>query len=258
MPENKGVLSVLAMLLVSCAPSIRDPFGTALRQGVVPASSAPESLTVDLGVSLQRKGVPPFSARLYAQPYRRYRLDAFGFASQVEASYLWKDGRWTLLLNENREAREGSGDTLEMRDAGLKLPSVHALFGFLWGDPLPGFRDRDSGTMAWSGNTLRWKFQGVAWEAFFDSARGVFLEARSASLTLRYGRYRRVGNRVLPGEVEASSPGEPPLLLKVERVEDFPAWKRDPFALKIPEGYDRQSPDFPPDDGGLRQNGAEK
>jgi len=252
-----GLAAFILGPIISCAPPIRDPFGLALRQGQVPPPSAPESLTVDLGISLQRKGMAPFSARLYAKPYLQYRLDAFGFSSEVAASYLWSEDHWTLLLNDRREVWEGAGDSLNMEGMGLHLPSVNALFGFLWGDPLPGFRSRDAGTLIWSGDTLRWKFQGVPWEARFDSVRGTCLEAESPSLTLRYRQYRRYGNRILPREVEASIPGEPQLLMKVNRLEDLPLWKKDPFVLKVPKEYERGSPEFPPDDGGVPENGSQ-
>jgi hypothetical protein len=195
---------------------------------------------------------------LYAKPYQQYRLDAYGFSSEVAASYLWSKGRWHLLLNDRREVWEGQGDSLNVQEMGLRLPNVNALFGFLWGDPLPGFRHRDAGSMAWSGDTLRWKFQGTPWEARFDSIRGVCLEASSSSLTLRYRRYRYYGSHILPREVEASEPGQPALLLKVDEIEELPLWKKDPFAMKTPEGYEHRSQELPPDDGGSPENGSEK
>jgi hypothetical protein len=248
------LISIVILSVISCAPTLRDPFGLALHQGQVLTSTLPESLTVDLGVSLDRKGMPPFSARLYARPNHQYRLDAFGFSSQTEASYFWSEGHWTLLMNERREVWEGLGDTLDLEEMGLRLPSVNIIFGFLWGEPLPGFRSRDSGDQVWSDDTLHWKFHGTPWEARFDTIRGICLEARSPSLTLQYRRYRHYGNRILPEEVEVFTVGEPALSLRINRVEDLPGWKKDPFSFRIPTGYKRGTSEFSPDDGGPPRN----
>ena len=242
---------LLTVFLISCAPPIRDPFGTALRQGRVPSSVAPESLSADLGITPRQKGLSPFAARLYARPYHQYRVDAMGLVSTV-ASYVWAGDHWTLLLNEKREVWTGAGDTLDVEGLPLRLPGVNAVLGFLWGDPLPGFRNRDADTLAWSGDTLQWKVHGTRWQAIFDPVSGACLEARSSELALRYSGQRRYGSHVLPGEVEVFADGKSLLLMDINKVEEHPGWKKNPFELSVPASYERRSPEFPPDDGGGR------
>ncbi len=226
--------------LFSCAATVRDPFGLALRQGAVPVFAPPESLRVDLDLVPRQKGAPPFSARLYAQPNHRYRLDAFGFSFSVAASYLLAENHWTLLLNEKREAWEGEGHSLNLAAAGLHVPDMNAMLGFLWGNPLPGFQNRDDTALIWIGDTLHWSSGGIGWQALFDSRTGTCLEAHSSSIAFKYGHYRRFENRVTPGEVEVFTNGKPLLLLRVRAIDDHPVWKRDPFVLTIPEGYSRR------------------
>jgi hypothetical protein len=237
------LLAGLFGCLIGCAPSIRDPFGQALRRGRVPSSAPPESLTIDLGISPLQKGATPFSARLYARPYRQYRLDAFGWVSTA-ASYFWADGRLTLLLPEKREAWQGSGDRLEVEGLPLRLPGMQTLLGFLWSQPLPGFSGRDADSLSWSGDTLRWAVRGEPWQALFDD-RGLCLEVRSPALLIRYRKHRRFGTRVIPGEAEVFADGEPLVAIKVDRIDEHPAWKKDPFELRIPKGYALRQTEFP-------------
>ena len=222
--------AISILCLISCAPT-RDPFGLALRQGHTPVVAAPESLTVDLDIHINQKGAPPFSVRLYAQPYRRYRIDIFGFASQVVASYLWTDGHWKLSLNQRGQRWEGQGDSLSLDVEGvsLHLPDIHGVLGFLWGEPLPGFRNRDDSVLAWSGDTLRWSFHGARAEARFDPSNGTCIETQLETLQLRYGPVHRFGSRVIPEEVEVFVDGESRLTLKVKKVQDHPIWKKNPF-----------------------------
>lgn len=237
------------LLLVACAPT-KDPFGMALRAGHAPSVAIPESLSVELAVLPSQKGATPFSAKLYARPHQQYRLDAFGFASSIVASYLWTDstgspqagGHWTLLLNDKREVWEGEGDSLNLKSAALRIPDVHAVLGFLWGEPLPGFRNRDDSALAWSRDTLRWSSHGVNWAARFEASTGNCVEvlAQDGSLAFRYAKHQRYGSRILPGEVEVFVNGESMLLLRVTRVEEHPEWKKDPFALKVPDNYDHR------------------
>lgn len=232
-------LALCATFLIACAPT-KDPFGMVLREGRVPSLVVPESLSVDLSILPSRKGSTPFSARLYARPHQQYRLDAIGFTSVV-ASYLWSGGHWTLLLNEKRESWEGEGDSLSLESAGLHIPDVHAVLGFLWGEVLPGFHNRNDGLLAWSGDTLRWSSHGTHWAARFDSSTGNCLQVSTSdgSLAFEYTKHQRFGAQVLPGEVEVFVNGESTLLLHINRVEAHPAWKRDPFALTVPASYKR-------------------
>jgi hypothetical protein len=240
-----GVVAFL-LLLTACAPT-RYPLGLALRQGRLPPVSVPDSLRVDLEIlPLATPGAFPVSARLYAQPHRRYRLEVFGFASVIAASYLWQEGHWILLLHQKHAAFYGQGDSLIIEGQEIRIPDVHALLGFLWGEPLPNFLDRDGEALDWRGDTLRWSAHGIAWWARFDPASGACLEAHSPSLGLKYGALRSFSKRALPEEVRVVKDGHAMLALRVRQVEDFPAWKMNPFVLKVPSGYmrhDQEAPD---------------
>jgi hypothetical protein len=240
--RRNGMIAAAAFLGVSCAP-LKDPWGLAVLEGRVPdAVAAPDSLQADLGIHPQEAGMLPFSARLYARPRHVYRLDAFGFPTAVVASYVWNEGRWMLVRHDKRQVWEGEGTQLRIEDLPLRLPDVHAVLGFLWGEPLPGFAARDS--LSYSGvpapeGVVRWNFQGEAWEARFDPRTGLCREARSASLTLRYARYQRMGARVLPGAVEVLVDGVPIMNLRLRGLDEAPKWKKNPFALSPPAAYER-------------------
>ena len=247
----KAWLALCTAFLVACAPT-KDPFGMALREGRVTSLDVPESLSVDLSILPSRKGSTPFSARLYVRPHRQYRLDAIGFSS-IAASYLWTGstgspqagGHWILLLNEKRESWEGEGDSLNLESAALRIPDVHVVLGFLWGETLPGFHNRDDSVLAWSGDTLRWSSHGIHWVARFDASTGNCLQVSTSdgSLEFKYAKHQRFDASVLPGEVEVFVNGESMLLLHINRVETHPAWKRDPFALTVPASYKRLHPE---------------
>jgi hypothetical protein len=245
----------LLILLISCAPT-RDPFGLALLKGRTPSPAAPESLRVDVGIALSQKGALPFSARLYAEPYRRYRLDAFGFPSRIAASYLWIEGRWTLQLYAKREIFQGRGDSVSLDVDGLSLhlPDVHALLGPLWGDPLPGFRNRDSGTLARSGDTLRWSSRGINWLARFDSLTGLCLETHSSTLKFRYSHHQRQGARIVPRDIEVFLNGESVMELQVNQIDEHPVWKKDPFTLPGSGKWGLSDGGFPKEDGESSKN----
>lgn len=240
MKRSAVLFAGVGLMLLSCAPT-RYPPGLALRRaGAPPIVAAPKTLRADLVLIPRLKGAPSLSTRLNAEPNRRYRFDVTGFSSQILASCLWADKRWTLLLHERREAWEGAGDSIDLGNIGLRIPDIHAALGFLWGEPLPGFQEREDTALNWSADTLRWTTRGVRWQARFDSTTGICREARSPALLIRYGNYRRFENRVAPAEVELFVNGESVLLLKVKQIEDSPVWKRDPFVLTVPPGYFRR------------------
>ena len=226
-----------AGVLSACAPPLKDPWGLAVLRGEIPdARPVPHTLQADLGVRAEASGALPFTARLYAEPARRYRLDAFGFLTPVAASWLWRDEAWTLVRHDTREVVNGTGTSVTLEGATpLVLPDVHAVFGFLWGNPLPGFTGAalasDSGIVAWT-------HEGTAWRGRFDLKTGLCREASSAGLTLRYARHVLRGGLVVPGEIQVFLGTGRILTLEVRDRVAEPVWKKDPFALSIPAGYD--------------------
>jgi hypothetical protein len=219
----------------------------ALLHGREPDPVRNHSLRADLGILiLNPKGAPPLSGRLFASADSsgnvRFRLDIFGFPSLLAASWFQSANQWTLMLPQRREVWEGKGESMTLSGLGpesgdLTLPAAEGLFGFLFGHPLIGFDGRDSVAPTWSGDTLRWIHRGVGWAATYDTAHGICRQVFSPTLRVRYGRYRRQGNRAVPREVEIEMDGRPALSLRVNGLEDVTVWKRDPFAFSIPEGY---------------------
>jgi hypothetical protein len=197
----------------------------------------PQTIQADLSVLPRARGAVPFSARLYAEPLHSYRVDVFGFPSLLAASWLWQNDQWLLVRHDKREARTGSGATLAEEGLPLRLPNVHDALGFLWGAPLPGYPGRDS-AMADGGGVVRWTHEGEAWEARFDPVTGLCREARSPGLRLRYALHGPHGGMIIPGEAEIFSGGESLLLLRVRDWVASPPWKKDPFVLPVPEGYE--------------------
>ncbi len=228
------------LCLCACAP-LRDPAGLALEQGR-PAAPLPKALRADLEIGVLQPPGGDFTARLYAEPHRRYRLDAYAFPGVVAASFLWDQGHWTLLLPSRHLAVQGTGDTLRLGD-GRSLPDLPAALGFLWGEPLPDYSPRSQPAPAWSGDTLRWTADGTAWLARFDLHTGACREVISPQYHLSYGPLRRRGARVLPAQVEIAVDGAPAWVVRVRGLEEVSVWAKDPFALPIPPGYTRRGPE---------------
>lgn len=234
-------LAGAALCLLACAP-LKDPWGLAVRRGLtsVQAPAEPDSLQADLAVTPREAGLVPFSVRAYAKPGRAYRIDVIGFPSWIVASYLWVDGRWTWVSHDKKQVRTGEGNQFELEDSPVRLPNVHAALGFLWGRMLPGFAERDTLLAPGPEGEIRWIHEGETWEARLDPATGLCREARSESLTLRYGAYRRQGGRILPAEAEILVDGASLLFLQVRDRTQAPKWKKNPFLLVPPSSYERR------------------
>jgi hypothetical protein len=231
----------VSLWLAGCAPPLKDPWGLSVLRGEAPSPQPiPATFQADLGVQPRAPGSFPFSTRLYAEPSRRYRLDVQGFPSLIAASWLWDEGQWVLVRHDKREVRKGSGAGLEQDGVPLRLPDVHAVLGFLWGAPLPGFPGRDSAAGARRDGSVRWTHAGEPWEARFDPVTGVCREARSPSLALRYASHRAHGKLAVPEEVEVFVGGESVLVLSVREWIVSPQWKKDPFSLSIPDSYEHR------------------
>ncbi len=280
--------AVSLMGLVACAPPLKDPWGLAVvrahedahgdARGDAVLSPPPHTLQADLTVTAHVPGAIPLSSRLYAEPGRRYRLDIFGLFTPVVASWAWYGAghgaghgagytadtlkepaqgpagdtdEWLLVRHDTREVVTGTGTSfipLAASGKPVMIPDVHAVLGFLWGQPLPGF-DGTSTTSPARGageggreggavHEVRWVHGGRPWSARFDRATGLCLEASSPDMTVRYGRHARQGERVLPREADVWIDGARVLTLSVRTRRENPVWQRDPFVLTIPAGYD--------------------
>lgn len=241
-----GAALSVALLVAGCAAPLRDPWGLAVSGGRAPASvPLPRAVQADLGVTAHEQGALTLSARLYAEPLERYRLDIFGLFTPVAASWAWggagREGTWTLVRHDTREVVTGTGVSFVPPVSGgtpPAVPDVHALLGFLWGRPLPGFPGEEGVLVAADSGRVSWVHAGVPWRARFDPATGLCLEAWSPDMTLKYERHARHDGRVIPGRLQVWVSGARVLTLDVRGRTEAPVWSKDPFLLVVPRGYD--------------------
>ena len=143
------------------------------------------------------------------------------------------------VRHDSKEVWEGTGNQIELEGSPLQLPDVHAVLGFLWGRPLPGFQGRDTLLAPGPAGEIRWVYHGEVWEANLDAITGLCREVRSESLAIKYGRYERRGGRLIPGEAEIFVDGASVLMMRVRELNDAPVWRKNPFLLVPPAGYER-------------------
>lgn len=126
--------------LIGCAPKARYAAGEALLRGEAPpAASAPDSLRASLELTaFQGARKLTVSAALSAKPLSRYKLEVYGLPGMLEASFLWTDTGWTLVVYGREGYLEGYGDTVDLPGLGIRGAPVHDLFACLWGDFFPG------------------------------------------------------------------------------------------------------------------------
>lgn len=227
------------LLFTGCAAPLKDPWGLAALRGEASAAAAPRLVQADLDVRVEAPGTPPVGARFYAEPGRRYRLDVAGFLTPVAATWFWRDGGWLLVRHDTREVVTGTGTSLVLQGAApLVIPDVHAILGFLWGAPLPGFSGRADSVAADGSGIVWWRSGGVSWTGRFDARTGLCREVSSEAVTMQYFRHGVRGGRVIPGEIRVFMAGEKVLTLEVRDLISDPVWKKDPLVLTIPAGYD--------------------
>ncbi len=225
-------------LFLACA-TLKDPYGLGIRQRE-PSLAIPESLRVEMEIIPHEPRMPPLSARLYIRTWpesRAYRMDLYSFPLFLVASWLWEPQGSLLLLHDRREFLRGKGDSLNLGWDVSPKPDIHALLGFLWGRPLPYWRDAEANSTLWKGDTVYWEAHGKSWQAQFDPHTGACHFVASPGLRLEYGKLMRVGNRVLAQSVEVIVEGKPMLSMRIKKIEDKPSWKKSPFSLNVPKDY---------------------
>ena len=129
------------------AQAVHFPAGEALLRGEVPvAERAPDSLRAEVELTgYKGRNRTTVSAGLSALPLRKYKLDVYGLPGMVEASFLWTDTGWTLVVYGREGYLQGYGDTVDLPALGLEKAPVHDLFACLWGDFFPGDGARRAG-----------------------------------------------------------------------------------------------------------------
>ena len=236
-------------MLAGCAAAPKWPPGRALIDGVTPAfPPAPDSLRASLeltAIAGSRKS--SVTAALSARPGAAYKLDLFGIPGITAGGFLWTREKWDLVIFDEEAYVEGAGEHVAIGNLGLREVSVHDLFSWLWGDYFPGDTARGlPEDWAKAPEGFGYSGGGMAWRAEIDSKTGLPRSAMRADSAFRieFGSWRKgagpkAQDRPVPGKARLYRYGEPVLEIKVSSVEDLPAWRRDPFVLRIPKGYKR-------------------
>ena len=89
---------------------------------------------------------------------------------------------------------------------------------------------------------VTWTHAGKVWRARFDPRTGVCREVATEGMTLRYSRHVLRGGRVVPGRVDVLADTALVLALTVKDLREAPVWKKNPFDLVVPAGYEVAEP----------------
>lgn len=262
-----------ALLLAGCASAPRWPAGRSLIEGATPSlPKPPDSLRASLEFTALSHGrKSSVTAAFSARPGRAYKLDLFGFPGVTAGGFLWFPGKWDLVIYDRGEYVEGAGARVDIGPAGIGPIPVHDLFSWLWGDFFPGDSAQSGLPAGWSRagsapaipaisgpapgasaaaaapvGTFAYPGLEGEWRADIDPKTGLPRAAYRADSAFRieFSAWRAGGGRASPGrpvprQVRFFRDGEPVLEIQVSTVEDDPAWKRDPFVLRIPNGFRR-------------------
>jgi hypothetical protein len=256
----KGRILLLAALLAGCASAPRYPAGRALLEGVTPEfPKPPDSLRAELELTAFAGGrKSSLSAAFSAKPRAAYKLDLFGLPGMVAGGFLWNPDGWDLVLFDRGEYVEGDGEHVEIGNLGLREIPVHDVFSWLWGDYFPGDSARAGLPEGWAraaDGSFGYRAGGMAWRVDLDPKTGLPRSAARADSAFRieFDGWRMskgsgakgpqpkglAGERPTPRMVRFYRYREPLLEIKVKSLEDDPHWRRNPFAIKIPNGFRR-------------------
>jgi hypothetical protein len=241
----------LALLLAGCAAPTRWTAGRSLLDGVTPTlPKSPDSLRASLELTAMAGGrKSSVTAAFSARPGQAYKLDLFGFPGVTAGGFLWLQGKWDLAIYDREEYVEGAGTRVDIGPQSPGPIPVHDLFSWLWGDFFPGDTALAGLPAGWAPaerGGFSYRGQDGEWRVDFDPKTGLPRAAYRADSTLRIefdawraGPSGASPGRPVPRHVRFYRDGEAVLEIKVSTVEDNPAWKRDPFVLRIPNGFRR-------------------
>ncbi len=265
----RGKQSVLAMgllslLLMGCAVKPRFSVGEALLRGETPPLLLRvDSMRAEMELTAYGGGKKSsVSAVFSCRPRARYKLDLFGLPGMVAASFLWVENSWTLVMFDRETFAADTGEHVEFGNLGIREVSVHDVFAFLWGDFFPGFSGRGVGGLSGDGLGLTRDFQlkagglvsyaarGQRWTASLEEKNGLVVGVvrEDSAFRIEYGDYKVMRGRPVPRRTRLYSRAGLLLEIRVKDVEDNPHWRRDPFYVKVPAGFqklDRAVPEDP-------------
>jgi len=253
-PQVAVTLAVAALLLWGCAVKPRYPAGEALLKGeTAQLPPRPDSLRAELELTAFAGGrKSSVSAAFSCLPRSKYKLDLFGLPGMVAASFLWLQGQgqepdhWTLVMFDRESYAADTGEHVEFGNLGIREVSVHDIFSFLWGDFFPGYPARPGGVLpadfqGGGDGTLRYTAQGQHWTAWLEPGTGLVRGAvrEDSAFRMEYSDYKILKNRPVPRRARLFSRSGLVLEIRVKSVEDDPHWRRDPFFIKVPKGFQK-------------------
>lgn len=247
-------LGAAALLLSGCAVKPRYPAGEALLKGeTVKLPPRPDSLRAELELTAFAGGrKSSVSAAFSGLPRTKYKLDLFGLPGMVAASFLWQQGQrqepehWTLVMFDRESFVEGEGEHVEFGNLGIREVSVHDIFSFLWGDFFPGYSAGVGGALpgdfqGGGDGTLHYSARGQRWTALLESGTGLVRGAvrEDSAFRMEFSEYKVMKGRPVPRKARLFSRSGLVLEILVKSLEDNPHWRRDPFFVKVPKGFQK-------------------
>jgi hypothetical protein len=241
-------LALVAWLAIGCAVKPRFPVGTALLKGETLAlPQRPDSVRAELELTVYGGGrKSSVSAAFSFLPRTKYKLDLYGLPGMVAASFLWLPERWTLVLFDKDAFAEDTGEHVEFGNLGIQEVSVHDVFAFIWGDFFPGFSDRGGGMLpsefvASGPSDLKYTARGQHWKAQVEVGTGLVrgVVREDSAFRMEYLDYKVMASRPVPSKARLFNRTGLLLEIRVKNIEDNPHWRRNPFFIKVPKGFQK-------------------
>ncbi len=251
-------VALLSLLLMGCAVKPRFSVGEALLRGETPPLlQRADSVRADLELTAYGGGKKSsVSAVFSCRPRSRYKLDLFGLPGMVAASFLWVENSWTLVMFDRETFAADTGEHVEFGNLGIREVSVHDVFAFLWGDFFPGYSGGSGDGRGLTGDfqlkvggLVSYTARGQRWTASLEKKTGLVVEVvrEDSAFRIEYGDYKVMRGRPVPRRTRLYSRAGLLLEIRVKDVEDNPHWRRDPFYVKVPVGFQKLDRAVPED-----------
>jgi hypothetical protein len=236
------------LLVIGCAVKPNFPQGQALLRGETPRlPQRPDSVRSELELTVYGGGrKSSVSATFACIPRAKYKLDLYGLPGMVAASFFWQPEQWTLVIFDREKYAVDTGEHVEFGILGIREVSIHDAFSFLWGGFFPGFTQGGGAVLpgefkSQDETALQYTSKGQRWTATLESATGLVrgVVREDSAFRLEYGDYKVMMNRPVPRKVRIFSRSDLLMEIQVKSVEDNPLWRRNPFFIKVPKGFQK-------------------